>query len=77
MLDYDQKHKRDFADTLYRYLLTQGNIQQVAEQSFCHRNTIHHRLHILQEQFGYRLDDPMVRFDLMSAFMVKEYLELE
>lgn len=71
---YDARHHRDFARTLYLYLLYRGSIQEVSKVSFCHRNTVNHRIQIIREQLGYRLDDPMVCFELMAAFQADDYL---
>ncbi|MGM9537318.1 MAG: PucR family transcriptional regulator [Candidatus Onthomonas sp.] len=75
VLDYDRQHNSDLARTLYLYLLHDGSIQAVAAQAFCHRNTVNHRLHILKETMGYALDSPAIRFELLSAFLAREYLE--
>ncbi|MGM9593942.1 MAG: PucR family transcriptional regulator [Candidatus Onthomonas sp.] len=75
VLDYDRRHNSDLARTLQLYLLHDGSIQAVAAQAFCHRNTVNHRLHILKETLGYILDSPAVRFELLSAFLAREYLE--
>lgn len=74
VLEYDQKHNTNFADTLFFYLKYWGNIKEVAARNYCHRNTVTNRLHILQEQLGYHLDHPSERFELMTAFMVREFL---
>lgn len=72
--DYDARHHRDFARTLYLYLLYRGSIQEVSKASFCHRNTVNHRIQIIREQLDYCLDDPMVCFELMTAFQAEDYL---
>lgn len=71
---YDRKHNSNYTQTLYLYLLHNGSVQAIAEQSFCHRNTINHRLHIIRDTLGYRLEDTKVRFELMAAFQVEEFL---
>lgn len=75
--EYDIKHQTDFARTLYLYLLYSGSIQAVAASSYCHRNTVNHRIHIIKDSLGYRLEDSRVRFELMSAFLTEEYLNSE
>ena len=74
VLEYDHKHNTNFSDTLFLYLKYWGNVKEVAAQSYCHRNTVTNRLRILQEQLGYRLDAPSERFELMTAFIVQEFL---
>lgn len=75
--EYDHKHNSNFSQTLYLYLLHSGSIQTVAELSFCHRNTINHRIHIIKETLGYRLEDPIIRFELIAAFLIEEYMKAE
>ena len=77
VLKYDEKHRSNFADTLFLYLKYWGNIQEIAAGSYCHRNTVTNRIRILKEQLGFRLDDPTERFQLMAAFMVKKYNQIE
>ena len=74
VLEYDQKHNTNFSDTLFLYLKYWGNIKEVAAQNYCHRNTVTNRMRILEEQLGYHPDDPSERFELMTAFMVREFL---
>ena len=74
VLKYDRKHNTNFSDTLFLYLKHWGNVKEIAAENYCHRNTVTNRLRILQEQLGYRLDDPTERFELMTAFMVREFL---
>lgn len=73
---YDEKHNSNFSQTLYLYLIHNGSIQATAEQSFCHRNTINHRLHIMKDSLGYRLEDSNVCFELLAAFQVEAFLKL-
>ena len=72
VLAYDEKHHSNLADTLFLYLKHWGNIQKIAEESYCHRNTVTNRIRILQEQLGCHLNDPAERFELMTAFMIRE-----
>lgn len=75
VMDYDSRHKSDFQQTLLLYLMNHGSIQAISAQSFFHRNTISHRIDILRDQLGYALDDPMVRFHLLTAFQIQTFLD--
>ncbi|MGN0354798.1 MAG: PucR family transcriptional regulator [Muricoprocola sp.] len=77
VLEYDKKHNSNFAETLFLYLKYWGSIQDIAEQSYCHRNTITNRLRILQEQLGINLKDPSERFELMAAYMIRNFNKLQ
>ena len=72
---YDEKHRTDFARTLRLYLELDHSVQRVAERSFCHRNTVSHRLQLLRDM-GYRLEEPNVCFSLLAAFQTEDYLQL-
>lgn len=77
VLEYDRKKGSNLSETLFLYLKHWGNIQKIASENYCHRNTITNRIHFLKEQLGYRLDDPTERFELMTAFMVREFSKLQ
>lgn len=76
MLAHDRDNHTEYTETLRHYLLENGSIQAIAARMFCHRNTINYRLRILRENFGLDLDDYQTRFRFMTAFAVKEYLDL-
>lgn len=73
VLDYDKKRGSNLSETLFLYLKYWGSIQKIASESYCHRNTITNRIHFLKEELGFHLDDPAERFELMAAFMVREF----
>lgn len=73
---YDEQHHTNYLETLYQYLLCDGSIQKIAGALFCHRNTVNYRVRILREELHLALDDPSTRFELMTAFQVRSYLEL-
>lgn len=76
VLHYDEQHGSDLARTLYLYLIHNGSIQEVAAASFCHRNTVGHRLRLLQDKLGYHLEDPITCFQLLTAFQTADFLQL-
>ena len=75
ILDYDQKHNSNFINTLRAYLKYRGSISDIANECFCHRNTVANRIRII-EDLGYDLADSDLRFDLMCAFTIRDYLNL-
>ena len=77
ILEYDKEKGSNLTETLFLYLKHWGSIQKIASESYCHRNTITNRIHVLKEQLGIRLDDPAERFELMAAFMVREFSKLQ
>lgn len=74
--EYDAKHQSALTHTLYLYLIHKGSLKDIADAAFCHRNTAAHRLRLLKDKLGYQLDDPMICFQLLSAFQVADYLAL-
>lgn len=73
--EYDAAHHgAGLNETLYQYLLHGGNIQQVADTVFCHRNTIRNRVELLERLLNCSLEDPMARFELLCAYLGEEYL---
>ena len=77
VLSYDETHHTPLSDTLFLYLKYWGNVKEVATKSYCHRNTVANRIRVLTEQLGFCLDDPTERFELMAAFMVREFNRLQ
>lgn len=76
ILKYDAEHNSNYTETLYQYLLCDGSVKKIAENLFCHRNTINYRIHIIKETLSYNLDDSKKRFELMTAFQIMEYLKI-
>jgi hypothetical protein len=76
ILEYDSLHNCNYTDTLYYYLLYNGSIQQVADKMYCHRNTINYRIKLIKEQLEFQLDDSYTRFELFTAFQIREFLNL-
>lgn len=55
---------------------TKGSIQKVADELFCHRNTINNRMRIIKEDIITNLDDPVVSNHIMLAYMMEDYLDM-
>lgn len=76
LIEYDRTHDSSYTETLHQYLLCDGSIQAVATKMFCHRNTINYRVKTLRENWDLNLDDPELRFQLMTSFLILDYLKL-
>ena len=76
IITYDEQHHTNYLETLNQNLLCDGSIQKIAGALFCHRNTVNYRVRILREDLHLALDDPSTRFELMTAFQVRSYLDL-
>ena len=76
VLAYDKAHGSDYTETLYQFLLHQGSIQAAAAAMFCHRNTVNYRMKVLREFLNRDLEDTQTRFELITAFQIREYLRI-
>lgn len=74
--DYDEIHDTNYLETLHQYLLCNGSIQHVASNMFCHRNTITYRMRVIEDNWDLKLNDTVERFHLMTAFFIRDYLEV-
>lgn len=73
---YDTDHGGCYLETLYHYLIYQGSIIKTAQAMYCHRNTVNYRIHILKDTLGLEIDQTEVRFALMVAFLIEQYLQI-
>lgn len=71
---YDRDNGTCYLELLHKYLLYDGSVQRVADETFVHRNTINYQLNkikkILDRDFGCMEG----RFRLMMAFQIKEMI---
>jgi hypothetical protein len=61
-------------DTLEAWLANGGSASRAAEHLFCHRNTVRHRLHRLEERTGRSLTDPLEMSELCIALQSERRL---
>jgi hypothetical protein len=73
---YDMEHDTDYINTLRIYLLSDCNLIESAARLFTHRNTIVYRIRKIKDLLGTELDNSSVKFDLLMAFYVKEYIAM-
>ncbi len=73
---YDGEHATDYLNTLRVFLLSDCNLIETAARLFTHRNTIVYRIRKVKDLLGTELDNSAVKFDLLMAFYIKEYLAL-
>lgn len=74
--NYDREHNSNMSDTLRSYLWQKGSIQKVADELFCHRNTINNRMRIIKDDIITNIDDPVVSNRIMLAYMMEDYLNM-
>ncbi|MDF2942441.1 MAG: transcriptional regulator, PucR family [Herbinix sp.] len=71
--DYDEKNKTDYLVTLKCYLYSNASVQEVAKETFVHRNTINYKMKKIKEilQCDINYEDSL---KLILAFYIKEML---
>lgn len=73
---YDIKHDSDYVNTLRIFLLTDCNFRETASRLYTHRNTIVYRIKKIKELLDTELDNASIKFDLIMAYYIKEYLSM-
>lgn len=76
LVSYDTKHDSSYLETLRIYLLSDCNLLETSSRMFAHRNTIVYRLKKIKELLQTDLDNSMIKFNLLMAFYIKEFLEI-
>jgi len=74
LIKYDEKHHSELEQTLYDYLLYNGNQQAMAKNLFMHRNTINYRMNKIKELLENDLGSFEERMPYMLAFYIKKML---
>jgi len=73
---HDQAHDTEYVNTLRVFLLADCNLIETAFRMHTHRNTIVYRIKKIKEILGTELDNSAVKFNLLMAFHIKEYLSI-
>ena len=68
----DFRSKTDNYKFLYEYLMDERRAGVVAEKLHMHRNNVKYRIDHIEEQFGIDTSDPMLRFDFLLAYRIRE-----
>lgn len=76
LADYDQEHDSDLLHTLKVFLLTDCKLQETATRLPAHRNTVVYRMHRIKEILAVDFDQATVKFNLLLALYIKEYLSM-
>ena len=76
IVDEDARNKTDDAAMLRTYLLQERHAKESSESLFVHRNTLTYRMERLQKRYGFSLDDPAIRFRMLSEFRLLDRKDL-
>ncbi|MFT4108518.1 PucR family transcriptional regulator [Propionicimonas sp.] len=74
--DYDRQHDTELVHTLKVYLLADGNLLEAAARLPAHRNTVVYRLRRVKEILEVNLEQATVKFNLLLALYIREYLSM-
>ncbi|SES02481.1 PucR family transcriptional regulator [Lachnobacterium bovis] len=72
LMEYDNKHKGNYVDTLECYLKHNGSIQAVAEEMFTHRNTVIYRISNIKKLINNDLATPDERLPYQIAYYIRK-----
>ncbi|MEE0858341.1 MAG: PucR family transcriptional regulator ligand-binding domain-containing protein [Acutalibacteraceae bacterium] len=71
--EFDNKNGTDYVQTLKCYLMNNSSVQEVAKQTFVHRNTINYKIKKIKEILHCELDYDD-KLNLMLAFYIRKLL---
>lgn len=72
--EYDRLNNTDYVKTLRCYLEQNGSVQNVASDTFVHRNTVNYKLRKIKEITGLDLVDTQERMRIWLALKIKDIL---
>ena len=68
----DVAMKTDNYRFLYEYLMGERRASVVADKLHMHRNNVKYRIDKIEDQYGIDTNDPILRFDFLLAYRVRE-----
>lgn len=77
MMEYDQRHKTQYYETLRVYMRNRMRATSTAEEMFIHKTTLNYRLDKIKELFGVDWEDPIKLLQLLNSLYIIEYLAIE
>lgn len=72
---HDEKHRTEYVDTLYYYILFNCNANRAAERLSIHRNTLAHRLEKIVEISNINLQNGIILQNFVLFAQIQHYLE--
>ncbi len=68
---YDQQNHTEYGETLLSYLVHERNVVETAQALFIHRNTLTYRINKIHEIARLNLDDPVIRWRILTVSLGK------
>lgn len=76
LLKYDKAKDSMYTETLFRYLLSDGSLQEVASKMYTHRNTVNYRMGKIRELLECDLNTQKERLPYLIAYHIGVILRL-
>ncbi len=76
LIEADPNEKNGYVETLFRYILCDGHLQEVASKMFVHRNTINYRMTKIREILGCDFSKQSDRMPFLMAYHVGMILKI-
>ncbi len=71
---FDQKNDTGYMEMLQKYIISDGSVQKVAEESGIHRNTVNYQIGKIKKILGNELCSWQDKVQVMLALQIKEIL---
>jgi DNA-binding PucR family transcriptional regulator len=69
LLELPEEERSVLLDTLAAFLAADGSPTRAADELYCHRNTVMHRLRRIESVTGHKLTDPRARLQWELALL--------
>lgn len=76
LLEHDRLNHSAYVETLFRYLLYDGSLQEVAAKMFTHRNTVNYRMGKIRELLGCSLNSQKERLPYLVCYHIGVMMKL-
>ena len=71
---YDIENGTEYMEVLRMYLIYDGSIQRVAQETFVHRNTVNYQINKIKKILDMDLNRLEERFKLMLAYQISDII---
>lgn len=76
LLNHDPANAEMYQETLFRYLLSDGHLKEVADQMFVHRNTVNYRMGKIREILGCDFSSQEERLPFLISYHIAVILKI-
>jgi DNA-binding PucR family transcriptional regulator len=72
LIEYDEGNGTDFVDFMKICIENNGNIQQMANSMYVHRNTVHYKINKIREISGINLSESEDMMKVMICLLIMQ-----